>query len=169
MLETFRPAELADAVPRLDLERLWRQGIRGFVLDVDNTLCAWDLGRPEVPEAVVEWVTRAKGRGFSLCIISNGRPGRIAAVGERLGIPAIARARKPFGSGYRRALALLGTAPAATAMVGDQLLTDILGANRMGLHSILVPALSCREFAGTKINRMIEAVLRRFLGLPAVY
>ncbi|MGE5508009.1 MAG: YqeG family HAD IIIA-type phosphatase [Chitinophagales bacterium] len=169
MLEAFRPAELAGAVPRIDLERLWAGGIRGFVLDVDNTLCVWDLGSPQVPQDVVDWAERAKARGFKLCIISNGRPARIAAVGERLGIPAIARARKPFGSGFRRALALLGTAPEATAMVGDQLLTDVLGANRMGLRSILVPALSCREFIGTKVNRMVEGVLRRLLGLPAVY
>ncbi|MDI6870002.1 MAG: YqeG family HAD IIIA-type phosphatase [Bacillota bacterium] len=169
MFARFRPAQLAPGVPLIELDELWARGIRGIVLDVDNTLCAWQWGRAEVPGPVAAWVAQARERGFRLCIISNGRPGRVAGVAEVLGLPFIARARKPFRGGFRRALELLGTEPRATAAVGDQLLTDVWGANRMGLYSILVSAISPREFAGTKISRLIESVIRHRLGLPGVY
>lgn len=166
MLAVFRPSELAAGVPRIPLAGLWERGFRGLVLDVDNTLCAWEWDHAVIPEAVAAWVEEAKTRGFRLIIISNGRPGRVAEVAERLRLPFLARARKPLRRGFKQALALLGTTPSATAVIGDQLLTDVLGANRMGLHSILVPAVSAREFAGTKLSRLLEGVLRRRLGLP---
>ena len=169
MWTRFRPAQLAPAVSRIDLDELWTRGIRGIVLDVDNTLCTWQWGgAANVSAPVREWVARAKAKGFRLCIISNGRPTRVGRVAEALDLPYVARARKPLRRAFRRALALLGTEPAATAAVGDQLLTDIFGANRLGLHSILVAALSPREFAGTKLTRLVEAVIRHRLGLPGV-
>lgn len=166
MLERFRPRELAPGVPQIQLADLWHRGIRGIVLDVDNTLCAWEWAHAVVEEPVREWVARAKDLGFRLSIISNGRTSRVAEVAETLQIPFVARARKPGPAGFRRALLLLGTEPATTAAVGDQLLTDILGGNRAGLYTILVPPVSCREFAGTKVSRLIEGFLRRHLGLP---
>jgi HAD superfamily phosphatase (TIGR01668 family) len=167
MLSQFRPAELAPSVFGIDLNALWERGLRGIVLDVDNTLCAWQRGEERVPEAVAAWVEQAKAKGFRLCIISNGRPARVAAVAGQIGLPFVASARKPCRNGFCRALALLGTEPAATAMIGDQLLTDVCGGNRMGLHTILVAALSQREFAGTKLSRLVERLIRRRLGLPA--
>ncbi|MGE5552806.1 MAG: YqeG family HAD IIIA-type phosphatase [Betaproteobacteria bacterium] len=169
MLTKFRPAETVPAVPAIDLERLWAKGIRGIVLDVDNTLCAWEWGRATVAQPVAAWVEKAKTVGFGLCIISNGRPARVAGVAEQVGVPFIARARKPFRRGFRHALKLLGTDPGATAMVGDQLLTDVLGGNRMGFHTILVAAISPREFAGTKASRLLESLIRRRLGLPGAW
>lgn len=166
MREKFTPAQIAPGVQFVNLDALWEKGIRGIVLDVDNTLCVWKWGEAEVPAPVTDWVRKAEARGFRLCIISNGRPPRIAGVAAALGVPFVAPAGKPLKSGFRRALRLLGTSPDTTAAIGDQLLTDVLGANRMGLHAILVPPLSPREFPGTKLNRLLERVLRRHLGLP---
>lgn len=167
MWTRFRPAQLAPAVSRIDLDELWTRGIRGIVLDVDNTLCAWQWRGPAAIAAPAqEWVAKAKAKGFRLCIISNGRPSRVARAAQTLQLPYVARARKPLRRAYRQALELLGTPPEATAAVGDQLLTDIFGANRVGLHSILVAAVSPREFAGTRLTRVVEAVIRRRLGLP---
>jgi hypothetical protein len=168
MLSLFRPAQLAPSVPAIDLEALWGRGVRGIVLDADNTLCAWGWAHATVEEPVRAWVAQAKALGFRLCIISNGRPGRVGEVAAAIGLPCVARARKPFRRGFLQALTLLGTAPETTAAVGDQLLTDVLGGNRAGFHSILVPALSTREFAGTKLNRLVEGFLRRRLGLPGL-
>lgn len=166
MFDRFRPAELAAGVHAIDLENLWDRGIRGVVLDVDNTLCAWEWEVATVSGPVAAWVASAKRKGFRLCIISNGRPSRVAQIARTLGLPFVARAKKPLRKGFLIALEVLGTRPESTVMVGDQLLTDILGANRMGFHSILVPPVSSREFIGTKLNRLVEGVIRRGLGLP---
>jgi HAD superfamily phosphatase (TIGR01668 family) len=87
---------------------------------------------------------------------------RVQPVAEHLGIPWIIRAAKPLPRGYRHAMGLLGTTPATTAMIGDQVFTDILGGNRLGLYTILVdPLPNARE---ALITRMVQRPLERVVG-----
>lgn len=137
-------------------------GIKAVLLDLDNTLVAWRGS--EVPNHTEEWVARCKQAGLRLCLVSNTRNlPRLMALSERLGIPHVRGRMKPAKEGFVRALSLVNTSPEQAVMVGDQLFTDVWGANRMGIRSIWVERVHPREFFGTKISRMAERLLLRTL------
>jgi HAD superfamily phosphatase (TIGR01668 family) len=166
MLERYRPDIIVPRLEFLDQDELQARGLRGIVLDLDNTICQWHGSEPG-PERR-EWVARAKER-FSLCILSNTIKGRrLRRIGADLGLPTVARwayGRKPMAEGYRAAMRHTATEPVQTAMVGDQLLTDIAGANRLGMTSVWALPLSRHEFISTKVARAFERVIVRRLGL----
>lgn len=170
MFENCRPDIIVDRLEHIDLDDLWQRGIRGIVLDLDNTLCTWH-GNDVGPERLA-WVERAKQR-FSLCILSNTTKfRRLRRVGEQAGIPGIGRwgcGRKPFKGGFRDAMRITGTRPEATAMVGDQIFADILGGNRSGLLTVWIPKLDAHEFISTQLVRGLERRVLRRLGcdIPA--
>lgn len=162
MLEMLRPNQCVARVDQIDLEKLRALGIRALLLDLDNTLVPW--GRTEMPTAVRQWLGRAKQLGFSLCITSNSLAGRVAQMGESLSVPYIPSATKPRKSAFRRALSALGATAAETAVIGDQLFTDVLGGNRMSLHTILVNPVSSHELFATRIARRVERLIIRHMG-----
>lgn len=101
---------------------------------------------------------------MKICIVSNTRyPGRLRRLAEKLQVPFVKGRLKPRKSAFRPALELLGVAPERAAVIGDQIFTDILGGNRLGLYTILVRPLSRREFFGTKISRIFERMILRAL------
>ena len=156
----LRPSLLVDAVWDIDLDLLTRDGIRGLILDLDNTIVNWNdtWVRPEMRQ----WIEAARQRGLRACIASNSLgPGRVARVAKELGLSVVPRAGKPFPRAFRRAMAALGTQPATTCAIGDQVFTDMLGANWAGLTSILVQPLSKRESPHTRLIRLVERPLRR--------
>lgn len=165
-LERYRPDVIVPRLEFLDQNDLWARGVRGVILDLDNTICYWHGSEPGPQRR--DWIAQARQR-FSLCILSNTIKGRrLRAIGEDLGLPTVARwayGRKPMAEGFRAAMRYTGTAPAATAMVGDQLLTDIAGANRLGMTSVWVLPLSRREFVTTKLARAMERGIVRRLGI----
>jgi hypothetical protein len=152
------------AVWELDPRGLKAQGIRGLIVDLDNTLVDWngsDL-RPEV----VGWARDVRGLGLRLCITTNAqRRERVAAIAQKLDASWVAPARKPFPCAYSRPMAIMGTGRDDTAVVGDQVFTDVLGGNVMGLKTFLVRPLSKRDFPATKLSRLMERIVRPFLGL----
>lgn len=164
--ELLRPRLFVPSVHDLDLPSLRRQGIRGLILDLDNTLVAW--GSHEVGEELFRWVREARGLGMSLCFSSNARSARVAQLASQLGIPGIPNAAKPRRRSFRQALLIMGTSPQETAVVGDQLFTDVLGGNRLGLYTILVQPLDRREFFFTRLVRRLERLVLRALGLEAL-
>ena len=135
-------------------------GARVLLLDADNTLSPW---RGAVPDpAAARWVESAKAAGFRLCIASNSDAERLRPLEEALGIPAFPRAGKPLPSGLRRIAREMGAAPDACALIGDQLLTDMLAARLAGLRAVLLEPLDpSREFTGTRVNRVLERILLR--------
>lgn len=159
MLRWLRPAERVPTVFDIDLSALRARGIRGIILDLDNTIVPW--GAREASPQLVRWIAGARAMGFGLCIASNNVGSRVTKIAAALGLPVVTGALKPRRTALRRALAATGTTPQETALVGDQLLTDILGGNRLGLHTILVRPQGRREFLGTRVARMVERVLLR--------
>ena len=135
-------------------------GARVLLLDADNTLAPW---RGAVPDpAAARWVESAKAAGFRLCIASNSDAERLRPLEEALGIPAFPRAGKPLPSGLRRIAREMGAAPGACALIGDQLLTDVLAARLAGMRAVLLEPLDpSREFTGTRVNRVLERILLR--------
>ena len=158
------PDEVVRSVTAIDLDALAARGIEGLIIDVDNTLLAH--GVREMDTERREWARQAVGR-FRVCLLSNSVRGRRARrLSQLLGCPGVSVwdwRRKPFGGGFRRATAITGTAPEHTAMIGDQLLTDVLAGNRCGLYTIWVERISPREFIGTRANRIIEGWCARRL------
>lgn len=145
-------------VTEIAVDDLRQRGIRAVLLDLDNTLVGWQ--RSDLTEPVIRWIDELKSAGFRLYMVSNTRSGRrIQALSERLGIPFTMRAWKPRAYGFQEALAAMGVEPTEAVMIGDQMFTDVLGANRLGMYTVMVPPLARREFIGTKISRMVEWAL----------
>ncbi|MBI4276948.1 MAG: YqeG family HAD IIIA-type phosphatase [Armatimonadetes bacterium] len=151
------PREYAPSVQAIDLAALRRRGIEALLLDLDNTLVPW--GAREIPEALPGWIAAARAHGLRLCIVTNNFTRRAERIARALGVEAVTAAAKPASLGLRGAMRRLGTAPASTALVGDQLFTDILGGNLLGLYTVLVPPLSRREFPTTRLVRLAEALV----------
>ena len=158
MFELFRPTIQATSLDRIPVEKLVRAGIRGLIIDLDNTMTPWN--NLEVGPRVTAWFAKVKAAGLNACVVSNNkRRQRVAVVAEGLGIPFVFRATKPRRRAFLQAMAIMGTGKADTAVIGDQLFTDILGGNRLGLYTILVTPMSDREFVGTRILRQMERAL----------
>jgi HAD superfamily phosphatase (TIGR01668 family) len=146
-LTEIRPSELA------------ARGIRGVVLDLDNTLLPPTAPAPAAE--VVAWVTALRACGLRAVVVSNAPKTRRDRIASQIGCPAIGGPPKPSLRRLRRALEHLGTAPAQTAAIGDQLFTDVLPANLLGLYTILVEPLDHREFVGTRLVRLVERLVGR--------
>ena len=158
MLEKLCPDQIAERLECIDQQALLEQGIRALIIDVDNTLTPWRAYEIAAPR--LEWIQQAKEH-FAICLLSNTISGdRLNRLGQRLDVPTVGRfiiGRKPFAGGFQAALRHTHTSPEQTAMIGDQLLADILGGNRQGMYTILVEPLAEREFFLTRLNRPIEA------------
>lgn len=157
MFNLLYPRIYVDTLLDIPVEKLRKQNISAFILDLDNTITEWNSN--EIRAEVEAWFARIKMEGFKSCILSNNGEHRIRAVADRLDVPFICRAAKPRRSSFNRAVELMGVSAAQTAVVGDQIFTDILGGNRAGLFTILVKPLARREFVGTKINRTLELLI----------
>ncbi len=160
----IRPNLVAPSVHEVDYEALRSRGVRAVLFDLENTLCPWRAGELDPPTwALLEGL---RGRGLRLAVLTNaalpsGHP-LLRALCER-GIPVVTKARKPLMRGFRRALGQLGVSPGQAAVVGDQLLTDVLGGRRVGLLTVLVDPLTPRESLPTRFNRKVERLLGRRL------
>ena len=161
-MKIFHPRSYAPSIHHIDYEALRRRGIRALIFDLDNTLCLWRAGPPDA--RVRKLLRELIAQGFRVAVLSNGRLSLRPEVLQefaRLGVPVIWPARKPLPTGFKRALRELKARPEETAIIGDQLFTDVLGGNLAGLHTILVQPLSPHESRFTKLNRLLERLSRR--------
>lgn len=160
-MKLLRPRACAGSLFEITPASLKQRGIRGVILDLDNTLTPW--AEKEVSPQAQVWVESLREAGLRVCLFSNNRKERGEALAKSLGLLCIFSARKPRKRAFRQALALLGTSPEETAVIGDQIFTDMLGGNRAGLYTILVPPLSKREFIGTRFMRLLEKIVWPFV------
>ena len=154
MLKILCPKQVTASVLDIDLDNLSQKGITALILDLDNTLLRWDAD--QAPADMTAWVRSAVQRGFKVCITSNGMPHRVEQIAGQLGVPAIPKAIKPTKRPFRKALTILGVSSNQAAVIGDQVFTDILGGNRMSLHTILINPLGQKELRTTAIVRHVE-------------
>ncbi len=159
VVRDFCPRYTARSVADITPAVLDAHGIRAVILDLDNTLVAWH--GEEVAREIEAWIVSLRAAGVRLCIASNThRPARLKRLAERLGVQYASGVAKPRRGGFLRSMELMGSRREETAVIGDQLLTDIWGGNRCELLTFLVPPLSPREFIGTRvISRPIERTL----------
>lgn len=154
MYKKFLPSEFVKSVFDISPQRLLDKGIRGIITDLDNTLVEWD--RPYATPKLVSWLKSMKDAGIQVTIVSNNNEMRVKSFADPLGIPFIYKARKPMGKAFRKALQLMDVKREEVVVIGDQLLTDVVGGNRIQLHTILVLPVAKSDGFFTRFNRLVE-------------
>lgn len=148
------PNEFVTSVYEITPEKLKAKGIKGIITDLDNTLVEWD--RADATEELVQWFGQMKDAGIRILVASNNSEERVKHFCRPLNLEYIHRAKKPLGHAYYGALVRLGLRPHEVVMVGDQLLTDMLGAKRMKIYTVLVRPVAESDGWVTRFNRFVE-------------
>ena len=158
--KALRPNLVVKDIHDIDFAKLKTQGINALILDIDDTLIP--RGVNEISPQVFEWVMTRKEEGFKLCLASNSRhPMRVKYIGKTLELPSMSLGFKPLPFAFQKSLKLLDAEANETAMIGDQLFMDILGANLVGIYSILVKHLSRETFLPRVLMRQLENLILR--------
>ena len=159
LLTQFYPDEYVDSSYGIDYQALYDRGIRGLLFDIDNTLVPH--GKPETEDAVALF-QRLHGMGFETCLISNNQEPRVAPFAKAMESRYLYDAHKPSRKNYRKAMELMGTDTATTVFIGDQLFTDVWGAKRAGIYSILVKPIHPKEEIQIVLKRRLEWIVLYF-------
>jgi len=160
MSNPLAPGLYYSSVHAIDLDALSRDGVRVLLMDLDNTLLPRDTN--VVPDELKLWAAGLKKRGFRVCLVSNNWHERVHHVASELGFDLVDKAVKPLPFAFLAALKRAGARTAEAAVVGDQLFTDILGGNMLGMRTVLVAPLSATDLPHTLLLRRLESlVLRR--------
>ena len=158
MFEIFFPDEYYDSTYSINFESLYKEGYRGVIFDIDNTLVPHGAPADERSIALFE---RLKAIGFDAVLLSNNKEARVAMFNEPIGVHMIWKANKPSPVKYREAMALMGTDESSTIFVGDQLFTDVWGAKNANIRSFLVKPMNPKEEIQIVLKRKLEAVVLR--------
>lgn len=160
MLKLFLPNEHVKSIFEIKPEDLKQKGVKGIITDLDNTLVEWD--RPLATPKLIEWFDSMRDHGILITIVSNNNETRVKSFSDPLQIPFISLARKPMSRSFRRAAEQMGIKREEAVVIGDQLMTDVLGGNRGGFHTILVVPVVQTDGFWTKFNRKIERRILAF-------
>ena len=150
----FTPEYIFEKFSDATAEFLLSIGVKGVLLDVDNTLEPYENAGPG--ENVIAWYNSLKASGISLAIVSNNNKARIDLFNKQLNIPAYSKAKKPFSRNLYRAMADIGTNKENTVFIGDQIFTDVWAAHNAGLSAILVPPIKDKRDLFTRFKRLLE-------------
>lgn len=159
MLERFYPEEYLESAYEINFEDLYNKGFRGIVFDIDNTLVPH--GMP-ADERAADLLKRLKKIGYKVMMLSNNKEQRVKMFCDVVEVSYIFKAGKPNPQKYRQACKMMGTDEKNTFFVGDQIFTDIWGANRAGLYSILVKPIHPKEEIQIVLKRYLERVVLFF-------
>ncbi|SNX55336.1 YqeG family HAD IIIA-type phosphatase [Thermoanaerobacterium sp. RBIITD] len=160
MYQKLIPDMYVKTIYDIDFEKLKEKGIHCLVVDIDNTLVPQKVRYAD--RNVIRLFKYLKSKDFRVCLISNNTNKRVDEFREKIEVPGIAWAIKPRRGAFNKALKILDAKPEETAIIGDQIFTDILGGHRAGLYTILVTPISKEEFGWTKLMRRLERqVLKR--------
>ena len=159
MGNAFYPDEWLDSAYDIPYEQFYQKGMRGIIFDIDNTLVPH--GAP-ADERAVQLFERLRAIGFHTCLLSNNKEARVAPFAGQVGSDYIYKGRKPKRSGYRQAMRRMGTGERSTMFVGDQLFTDVYGARRIGIYSILVKPINPKEEIQIVLKRYLEKIVLWF-------
>ena len=159
MLERLYPGIMETSTYQIDFEALYREGYRGLIFDIDNTLVPH--GAPADDRAIALF-DRLKSIGFSCCLLSNNQLPRVKSFNDRVNVFFIENAHKPSTKNYRKAMEIMHTDEKTTIFIGDQLFTDVYGANRAGIRTILVSPIHPKEEIQIVLKRYLEKIVLYF-------
>ena len=134
-------------------------GVRAILLDVDNTLEPYE--HPTPTRDVTDWLESLRVAGIKTAILSNNNQARVDLFNKEIGMPAVARAAKPFSVNLNRMMKLLGCDKSNTIFMGDQILTDVWAAHNAGIKAILVPPINDKKDPFTRFKRILELPIQR--------
>nr|WP_216656354.1 MULTISPECIES: YqeG family HAD IIIA-type phosphatase [unclassified Enterococcus] len=154
MIEDYKPTWLIERIYHIKPADFQSRGFKAVLVDLDNTLIAWD--NPNGTKELRDWLKEMAEAEMPVLVVSNNNAKRVKKAVEPFGILFISRAMKPFSLGIKRALKQLCLNKNEVVFIGDQLMTDIRAANRVGIKSILVRPLVESDAWSTKINRARE-------------
>ncbi len=156
MLKCFYPKEYLDSTYQIDFEKMYRQGYRGIIFDIDNTLVPHGLPADERALALFR---RLKSIGYKVTMLSNNKEPRVKMFCDAVEAPYIYKAGKPKPEKYRQAMKNMGTDNRNTLFVGDQIFTDVWGANKAGIYAILVKPIHPKEEIQIVLKRYLEKIV----------
>nr|WP_270179358.1 YqeG family HAD IIIA-type phosphatase [Alkalihalobacillus sp. CinArs1] len=155
LFNSLLPDEHVEDIYQIKPEALKKRGVKGIITDLDNTLVEWD--RPDATPELLKWFRQMSDEGIMVTIVSNNNKSRVEKFASPTEIPFIYEAKKPMTKAFRKALKDMKIAPDDAVVVGDQIFTDVLGGNRMGLHTILVVPVAKTDGVLTRFNRKMES------------
>ncbi|WP_027437388.1 YqeG family HAD IIIA-type phosphatase [Lachnospira multipara] len=158
MLKRFFPDVYIDSAYKIDYEGLYNAGYRGIIFDIDNTLVEHDA---PVDERCKKLFKRLHEIGFETCIISNNDEERVRPLAIAADSKYVSKAGKPNPKNYYKAMSIMKTKTNETFFVGDQIFTDVWGANRAGIYSILVKPIAKHEEIQIVLKRRLEWIVLR--------
>ncbi|TLS39329.1 YqeG family HAD IIIA-type phosphatase [Pseudalkalibacillus caeni] len=153
----FLPDEHVKSVFHIKPEKLKEKGIKAIITDLDNTLVEWD--RPDATPELMEWFRDMREHGILVTIVSNNNQKRVEDFASPVDVPFIYEAKKPMTKAFKKAIEDMKVRNEQIVVIGDQIFTDVLGANRLGLHTILVVPVASTDGFVTKFNRKMERLL----------
>ena len=159
MFDRFFPDEYVASTYIIPFEKLYEDGYRGVIFDIDNTLVPH--GAP-ADERARKLFRRLEEIGFASCLISNNQEARVKMFNKDIQTNYIYNAHKPSTKNYIRAMEIMGTTRDTTLFVGDQLFTDVWGAKRAGIHNILVRPIHPKEEIQIVLKRRLEKIVLYF-------
>lgn len=156
MLKCFYPDCYMRSTYEIDFEKYYSAGYRGIIFDIDNTLV--EHGAP-ADERSILLIERLKSLGFAIMLLSNNKEPRVKMFNDAVKVSYIYKAGKPGKKGYEKAMEQMGTKRENTLFVGDQLFTDVWGARRTGIFSILVQPIDKKEEIQIVLKRYLEKIV----------
>ena len=156
-LNIFYPKLRLKNIYELTPEYLKNLKIKGIIIDFDNTLLS--RKKLSLTPALKKWLKIFQEQKFKICIVSNSYSKPKRKIAESLNIPTIWRALKPKRKAFKKAIKMFKLCPKQTAVIGDQVFTDIFGGNRLGLYTILVAPINKHESIGMRIIRYFEKLI----------
>ena len=159
MFQKLYPGEYLDSTYDINFEKLYEEGYRGLVFDIDNTLVPHGAKADDRAKALFE---RLKALGFGSCLLSNNKEARVKMFNDDVQVQYIYDAHKPSVRNYQRAMELLETDVSNTVFIGDQIFTDVYGGNRAGIRTILVKPIHPKEEIQIVLKRYLEKIVLYF-------
>lgn len=159
MRHMLYPDEYMDSTYAIDFKKLYKDGYRGILFDIDNTLVPH--GAP-ADERAIALFKELKQIGFTTCLISNNKEPRVKSFCDKVDSDYIFKAGKPLSGGYEEGIRKMKTTKENTLFIGDQIFTDVLGAKRAGLYTIMVKPIHPKEEIQIVLKRYLERIVLFF-------
>lgn len=161
MFTKFKPTWMVEAIYQITPEQLKKHNFKAVLTDLDNTLIAWN--NPDGTAELLGWIDEMKAANIPVIVVSNNKAARIERVVEQLGLDYVARSMKPLTKGFKEAETKLNLPKEQILMVGDQIMTDIRGANAAKIQNVLVKPIVTTDAWNTKFNRLMERQIMNYL------
>ncbi|HHT89072.1 MAG TPA: YqeG family HAD IIIA-type phosphatase [Clostridiales bacterium] len=159
MLKRFYPKRIADSPYVIDYDSLYKEGYRGIIFDIDNTLVEHGA---DASDRAIELIARLQRKGFRVCLISNNNKERVTRFNKDIKVKYIHSANKPAKKNIIKATKFMGTGIGNTVFIGDQLFTDIYGANRIGMMSYFVKPIGPEKEIQIIFKRKLERIVLKY-------